>query len=281
MRFLRMPSSFSMRCSSMERFNTPETGLLISCATLADSCPSEARRSLCNSFFCAALSCCVRSSTLVSRFWVNWLISPSASPQAVAHHIEGARQFVEFLAAAHDVERLVEFHLAHRLGAFDQLVDRPAEEAAREVDDEQADQRDFDRGDQQDAELHGRTLRGPRFPGSAGGPARRALSSRRDERGTAPGCTRVRCRSAWPWPSRRPPLAPRKMRTRVGRSGGLASGSVLGSTGLVLRIGGEHHLAGAIEHAYAVDPLFERDGLHHLIGGLRDGRPTWRAMLRW
>ena len=28
-----MPSSFSMRCISIERLSTPETGLLISCAT--------------------------------------------------------------------------------------------------------------------------------------------------------------------------------------------------------------------------------------------------------
>ena len=93
-----------MRCNSMERFSTPEMGLLISCATLAESWPSDARRSLCSSFFCAALSCWVRSSTLVSRFCVNWLISPSAVREAVAHHVEGARQFVEFLAAVVDVD---------------------------------------------------------------------------------------------------------------------------------------------------------------------------------
>ena len=179
-----MPSSFNMRCSSMERFSTPETGLLISCATLAESCPSEARRSLCSSFFCAALSCWVRSSTLVSRFCVNWLISAERRPQAVAHHVEGARQFVQFLAAADDVERLVQLHLADRLGAFDQLVDGPAEEAAREEDDEQADQRDFDGGHQQHADTSCWPLRDRRSPGSGAGPARRALSSRRDGRGT-------------------------------------------------------------------------------------------------
>ena len=40
--------------------------------------------------------------------------------------------------------RLVELHLADGLGAFDQLLDGAAEEPAREIDDEEADQRDFD-----------------------------------------------------------------------------------------------------------------------------------------
>src|ERR1039458_19932 len=60
---------------------------------------------------------------------------------------------------------------------------------------------------------------------------------------------------AWPWHARR----------QVGRFG---FGQCLGGAGAVLRIGGEHHLAGAIEHADAVDALFEGDGLHDLVGGL-------------
>ena len=36
MRLGGMPSSLSMRCSSIDRFKTPEIGLLISCATLAE-----------------------------------------------------------------------------------------------------------------------------------------------------------------------------------------------------------------------------------------------------
>ena len=74
--------------------------------------------------------------------------------QPLAHDVEGARQLVELLAAADDVDGLVEFHGADRLGALDQLLDGPAEEAAREIDDEEADQRDLDAGDQQDAVLH-------------------------------------------------------------------------------------------------------------------------------
>ena len=198
---------------------------------------------------------------------MNWLISPSASAQAVAHHIEGARQFVEFLAAAHDVERLVEFHLAHRLGAFDQLVDRPAEESAREVDDEQADQRDFDRRHDQDAELHGghfvvyafqvqpevQHAEHLHFGGMSVALRLAARGFVVDRRGHGQPAAAVG--SAEDAHAR-------------GQVAGPGFGRCLGSTGLVLRIGGEHHLSGAIEHAYAVDPLFERDGLHHLIGGL-------------
>ena len=59
------------------------------------------------------------------------------------------------LATRESVERLVEFHLADCLGAFDQLVDGSAEEAAGEIDDEQADQGDFHRSHQEDAVFHG------------------------------------------------------------------------------------------------------------------------------
>ena len=162
------PSSFSMRCSSMERLRTPEMGLLISCATLAESWPSDASRSLCSSFFCAAWSCWVRSSTLVSSFCVNWLISPSAEPQALAHDIEGARQLVDLLAA---VDRcrcgLSSSMWLTALVPSISFSIGPAEEAAREVDDEQADQRDFDAGDQEHAVLHAGDLAVHAFRGSA------------------------------------------------------------------------------------------------------------------
>src|SRR5208337_1193591 len=54
------------RSSSMERLSTPETGLLISCATLAESWPRVARRSAWMSLRWAVCSCWVRSSTLLS-----------------------------------------------------------------------------------------------------------------------------------------------------------------------------------------------------------------------
>ena len=128
--------------------------MLISCATLAESWPSEARRSLCSSFFCAALSCWVRSSTLVSRFWVNWLISPSAvRRRSRMTSKERASSSSSSLLPTMSM-RLVELHVADGLGAFDQLLDGPAEEAAGEVDDEEADQGDLDAGDEQDAVLH-------------------------------------------------------------------------------------------------------------------------------
>jgi hypothetical protein len=44
----------------MDRFSTPEIGLLISCATLAANWPSEANRSVCRNFWCAARSSSVR-----------------------------------------------------------------------------------------------------------------------------------------------------------------------------------------------------------------------------
>ena len=59
-----MPSSFRIRCISIEKLRTPESGLLISCATLAASWPSEARRSAWSSVGCAWRSCSVRSSHL-------------------------------------------------------------------------------------------------------------------------------------------------------------------------------------------------------------------------
>ena len=85
--------------------------------------------------------------------------------------------------------RLVEFHLADRLGAFDQLLDGPAEKAAREIDDEQADQRDLDAGHQQHAVLHAgdfvvHGLQVERQVEDA-----EHLHVRRDARGTPPGCT--------------------------------------------------------------------------------------------
>ena len=45
-------------------------------------------------------------------------------------------------------------------------------------------------------------------------------------------------------------------------------GQRLDGVGAVFGVGGEHHLPGAVEHADAVDALLERDGLHHLVGGL-------------
>ena len=44
------------RCISIERFSTPESGLLISCATLAESCPSEASRSRLQQFLVRRLA---------------------------------------------------------------------------------------------------------------------------------------------------------------------------------------------------------------------------------
>ena len=73
------PSSLMIRWTSIPRFRTPESGLLISCATLADSCPSDARRSVCRSFWWATFSSSVRSATLVSSVWVNWACSSSDS----------------------------------------------------------------------------------------------------------------------------------------------------------------------------------------------------------
>ena len=65
---------------------------------------------------------------------------------------------------------------------------------------------------------------------------------------------------------RAPSASRRRMRDAAGRwsaSGG-RFGGLAGSSGR----GGEHDLAGAVEHADAVDALLERDGLHDLIGGL-------------
>ena len=64
--------------------------------------------------------------------------------QAFAHDVEGAGEFVELFAAAVDVDGLVELHLADGLGAVDELLDGAAEEAAGEVEDEEADERDLD-----------------------------------------------------------------------------------------------------------------------------------------
>ena len=66
-----MPSSFKIRSTSMERLRTPAMGLLISCATLAASCPSDAKRSLWNSFWFIAFNCSVLCWTFVSRLCVN------------------------------------------------------------------------------------------------------------------------------------------------------------------------------------------------------------------
>ena len=74
--------------------------------------------------------------------------------QAAAHHFERARQLVQFFAAASQVERLVQLHVADRFAAFDQLFDGPPQKPAREEDDAQADQGDFDAGHQQHAKLH-------------------------------------------------------------------------------------------------------------------------------
>ena len=88
---------------------------------------------------------------------------PQRGAEALAHHLEGARQLVDFLAAVVDANRLVELHVADRLGAFDQLLDRPAQKAAGEIDDKEPDQRDLNASDQQDAVLHARDLTIHRF----------------------------------------------------------------------------------------------------------------------
>src|ERR1019366_3096924 len=188
-------------------------------------------------------------------------------PQAVAHPVEGAGQLVEFLTAAYDVQRLVEFHLADRLGAFDQLVDGPAEEAAGEIDDKQADQRDFHRGHQQDAELHGCYFVvhafevEPQVQDAEHLHLRRmGVALRLAARGlVVDGCGHGQAASA---------VRAAKNADARRQVGMTAFRWCLPGAGLILRIGREHHLAGAIEHADTVDALFEGDGLHYLVGGL-------------
>jgi hypothetical protein len=75
-------------------------------------------------------------------------------PQPLAHGVERSRQVVQFLAGMDDVDGLIQFHGADRLGARDQLLDRHAHESLGEKEDEDADQQNLDAGHGEDAQLH-------------------------------------------------------------------------------------------------------------------------------
>ncbi len=162
---------------------------------------------------------------------------------------------------------LIELHLADGLGAFDQLVDGTAEEAAGEINDEEADEGDFHGGDEEDAEFHGGDFVVHAFEVEAQvedaehlhlrrmGVALRLAAGRLVVDGGGHGEAAAAIGSA-------------EDAHAVRQVGRIAVRRGLGGTRLVLRIGGEHHMAGAIEHAYAVDALFEGDGLHDFVGGL-------------
>ena len=198
--------------------------------------------------------------------------------QAFAHDVERARQLVDLLAAAGDLDGLVQLHLAHRLGALDQLLDGPAQEAPREEDDEQADERDLHRGHQEHAELgvghlpihavqgerkveHPEHLHGRRMRVALGLAARGLVVDGRDH-GQKPA----------PVGRAERPYARGQIELEARSAGGMAhrAGVVveIGGSVPVVGVGREHHLPGAVEHADAVDALLARDGLHHLVGGL-------------
>ena len=143
MRSCGMPSSFNMRCSSMERFSTPGDGVVDFVRHAGGKLPERRQAVALQQLLMRRLEllrAVLHFGLQTLREGVDFL---ERGAQTVAHRVEGVRQFVQFFAVSGDIERLVEFHLADRLGAFDQLFDRLADESAREEDDEQPDERDF------------------------------------------------------------------------------------------------------------------------------------------
>ena len=164
-----MPSSLRMRCISIERFSTPETGLLISCATLAESCPSEASRSLCISFFCAALSWSVLSCDLrLSRLWVNVLISSGRLPEPLPHDVEGAASSSSSSDARMFADRPVEVHgsLMAFVPSMSRLIGRPTKRRVNQTMNDTSDARGSE-GDQHRRCTPDRRSAGPPAPGRA------------------------------------------------------------------------------------------------------------------